>query len=92
MEQFEDGPLEFIRLDLALPSAGAPAAVTTRRQATADVLQALVRSRYEAVATEIGTKGKGGDAWKAEDSALALLAVVAARGGTAQVSRGFDLR
>ncbi|KZP27099.1 Cse1-domain-containing protein [Athelia psychrophila] len=97
MEQFEDGPLEFIRLDLALPGAGAPAAVTTRRQATADVLQALVRSRYEAEATEIvgkwireglaayqGTKGKGGDAWKAEDNAVALLAVVAARGGTAQ--------
>lgn len=39
MEQFEDYPLEFIRLDLALPDAGATADVTTRRQA---MVQALI--------------------------------------------------
>ncbi|KAF7976444.1 hypothetical protein HWV62_6681 [Athelia sp. TMB] len=99
MEQFEDDPLEFIRLDLALPvsGAGATADVTTRRQAAADVLQALVGSGYEAEATEIvgkwigegltayqSTKGKGGDGWKAKDSAVYLLTAVATRGGTAQ--------
>ena len=102
MEQFEDDPLEFIRLDLALPGsgAGATADVTTRRQAAADVLQALVGSGYEAEATEIvgkwigeglaayqSTKGKGGDGWKAKDSAVYLLTAVATRGGTAQVSQ-----
>lgn len=53
MEQFEDAPLEFIRLDLALPGAGASVDVTTRRQAAADMLQALVGSGYEVEATEI---------------------------------------
>lgn len=40
MGQLEDDPLEFIRLDLALPGsgAGATAHVTTRSQAAADVL------------------------------------------------------
>ena len=55
MEQFEDDPLEFIRLDLSLPgsSTGLSADITTRRQAAADVLQALVGSGYESEATEI---------------------------------------
>ena len=44
VEQFEDDPLEFIHLDLSC---------ATRRQAAADVLQALVSSGYEAEATEI---------------------------------------
>lgn len=47
MEQFEDNPLEFIRLDFALPGTGASADVTTRREAAAEVLQALVGCEYE---------------------------------------------
>ncbi|KAF5378153.1 hypothetical protein D9615_007619 [Tricholomella constricta] len=92
VEQFEDDPLEFIRLDLSLSSAGTDAA--TRRQAGADVLQALVGSGYEAETTEIvGTwietglseyaadKAKN---WKAKDSAVYLLTALATRGSTSQ--------
>lgn len=97
MEQFEDDPLEFIRLDLALPGAGAGADASTRRQAAADVLQALVGSGYEAEATQsVGAwvaEGLGAyarapraaGAWRAKDSAVYLLTAVATRGGTAQV-------
>jgi exportin-2 (importin alpha re-exporter) len=62
VEQFEDDPLEFIRLDLSLPLAAAGSASfsstgggdgTTRRQAAADVVKALVSSGYESQATEI---------------------------------------
>ncbi|KIM79693.1 hypothetical protein PILCRDRAFT_791278, partial [Piloderma croceum F 1598] len=101
MEQFEDDPLEFIRLDLSLPgsSTGLSADITTRRQAAADVLQALVGSGYESEATEIvggwigrglerynASRGAGGDgeAWKAKDSAVYLLTAVATRGSTTQ--------
>jgi len=104
MEQFEDDPLEFIRLDLSLPgsSTGLSADITTRRQAAADVLQALVGSGYESEATEIvggwigrglesynASRGAGGDgeAWKAKDSAVYLLTAVATRGSTTQVCR-----
>lgn len=99
MEQFEDDPLEFIRLDLSLPgsNAGATADVTTRRQAAADILQALVGSGYEAEATEIvGTWIQTGlaeynanpaEGWRAKDSAIYLLTAVATRGSTTQVSR-----
>lgn len=59
-EQFEDDPLEFIRLDLALPSgggvggpSGAGGEASTRRQSAADVLQALVGSGYRTETTEI---------------------------------------
>jgi exportin-2 (importin alpha re-exporter) len=100
MDQFEDDPLEFIRLDLSLPgsSTGATADVTTRRQAAADVLQALVGSGYEGEATEIvgtwiGTglaeynaQRNAEGAWKAKDSAVYLLTAVATRGSTTQVS------
>ncbi|KAG6841642.1 hypothetical protein C0991_008627 [Blastosporella zonata] len=77
VEQFEDDPLEFIRLDLSLSSAGTDAA--TRRQAAADVLQALVGSGFEAETTEIvgswiGTglseyESNKTENWKAKDSA-----------------------
>ena len=100
MEQFTDDPLEFIRLDLSLPAArvgvGATADVTTRRQAAADVLQALVGSGYEAEATAVVGRwigeglekynnDKGGQGWKAKDSAVYLLTAVATRGSTTQV-------
>ena len=58
IEQFEDDPLEYIRLDLSLPSAtgglgpGSHDAVT-RRQAAADVVRALVSSGMEAETTEV---------------------------------------
>ena len=59
IDQFTDDPLEFIRLDLSLhPSRAGGAVVATtnltrRRQAAADVVQALVGSGYEGEATEI---------------------------------------
>ncbi|KAF8148458.1 importin alpha re-exporter [Crassisporium funariophilum] len=92
IEQFEDDPLEFIRLDLSVSATGTDLA--TRRQAAADVLQALVGSGYEAEATEIVgswistglaeyTKNKE-ENWKAKDSAVYLLTAVATRGSTTQ--------
>lgn len=60
IEQFEDDPLEYIRLDLSLPSSsgglglGSHDAVT-RRQAAADVLRALVSSGLEAETTEVAS-------------------------------------
>lgn len=93
IEQFEDDPLEYIRLDLSLSVTGADLA--TRRQAAADVLQALVSSGYEAEATEIVgswiNKGLSEYSsnktanWKAKDSAVYLLTAVATRGSTTQV-------
>lgn len=93
VEQFEDDPLEFIRLDLAVSATGTDLA--TRRQAAADVLKALVSSGLEAEATEIVgawiNKGLGEytqnkeDNWKAKDSAVYLLTAVATRGSTTQV-------
>lgn len=97
IEQFEDDPLEFIRLDLSISASGTDLA--TRRQAAADVLQALVGSGYEAEATEIvgawinsglaeyGSNKK--DNWKAKDSAVYLLTAVATRGSTIQVENFF---
>ncbi|KIM38838.1 hypothetical protein M413DRAFT_75629 [Hebeloma cylindrosporum] len=92
VEQFEDDPLEFIRLDLAVSATGTDLA--TRRQAAADVLQALVGSGYEAEATEIvnswistGLTEYASDKennWKAKDSAIYLLTAVATRGSTSQ--------
>jgi exportin-2 (importin alpha re-exporter) len=96
VERFEDDPLEYVRQDLILPSAGgASADNSTRRQAAADVLQALVGSGYEAETTEIvGTWITTGlqeynsnptDNWKAKDTAVYLLTAIATRGWTTQV-------
>ncbi|KAF8963542.1 importin alpha re-exporter [Flammula alnicola] len=92
VEQFEDDPLEFIRLDLAVSATGIDLA--TRRQAAADVLRALVGSGYDAEATEIvGSWINTGlseyasnkeENWKAKDSAVYLLTAVATRGSTTQ--------
>ena len=97
VEQFEDDPLEFIRLDLSISASGTDLA--TRRQAAADVLQALVSSGYETEATEIvGAWINSGLAeyesnkkenWKAKDSAVYLLTAVATRGSTTQVEDFF---
>jgi len=93
VEQFEDDPLEFIRLDLSLSATGTDLA--TRRQAAADVLQALVGSGFESEATEIvGSWINTGlseyasnkeENWQAKDSAVYLLTAVATRGSTSQV-------
>ncbi|KAJ2925300.1 hypothetical protein H1R20_g11761, partial [Candolleomyces eurysporus] len=92
VEQFEDDPLEFIRLDLSLSAAGTDLA--TRRHAAADVLQALVGSGLEADTTEIvGSWVNTGlsqynanrqENWKAKDSAIFLLTAIATRGSTTQ--------
>ena len=97
LEQFEDDPLEYIRLDLALPSMGGIGLsndAVTRRQAAADVLRALVSSGSEAEATEVtgawigqglneynANKTKN---WRAKDTAIYLLTAVATRGSTTQ--------
>lgn len=75
VEQFEDDPLEYVRLDLTFASAssatvagGLTAEGTTRRQAAADVLRSLVSSGFEAVTTEIvlGWVGKGLQAYASD--------------------------
>lgn len=107
LDQFEDDPLEFIRLDLALPSGGGVGGAgggvggfggeaSTRRQAAADVLQALVGSGYRTETTEIvgawirtGLEEYGQDReanWRAKDSAVYLLGAIAAEASTTQVS------
>ncbi|THV04546.1 importin alpha re-exporter [Dendrothele bispora CBS 962.96] len=90
VEQFEDDPLEFIRLDLAVSTVGTDAA--TRRQAAADVLQALVGSGHEGETTSIVGQwiNKGlseyasnkSENWKSKDSAVYMLTALATRGGT----------
>lgn len=98
IEQFEDDPLDFIRVDLAVSATGTDLA--TRRQAAADILQSLVGSGYEAVTTEIVgllintglsdyTLDKGKN-WKAKDSAIYLLTALATKGSTLQVGFSFD--
>lgn len=96
LEQFEDDPLEYIRLDLALPSIGAGVSNdgATRRQAAADVLRALVASGHEAEATEVTGAwiGQGLNEynanktqnWRAKDTAIYLLIAIATRGSTTQ--------
>ncbi|KAN0094806.1 CAS/CSE protein, C-terminus domain containing protein [Tylopilus felleus] len=105
IEQFEDDPLEFIRLDLALPSGGGAGGAgggvggvggeaSTRRQAAADVLQALVGSGYRTETTEIvgtwiqtGLEAYGRDAkenWTAKNSAVYLLSAIATEASTMQ--------
>ncbi len=92
VEQFEDDPLEFIRLDLAVTSTGTDLA--TRRHAAADVLQALVSSGHEANTTKVvgswietGLKEYGNNRtenWRSKDSAIYLLTAVATKGSTSQ--------
>ncbi|KAI0749865.1 armadillo-type protein [Daedaleopsis nitida] len=95
LEQFEDDPLEYIRLDLALPSVGGIGGAhdaVTRRQAAADVLRALVSSGSEAEATEVTGawinqglneyNANKAENWRAKDTAIYLLTAVATRGST----------
>lgn len=104
-EQFEDDPLEYVRLDLALPlgsSGGGFTETTTRRQAAADVLQALVGSGYQEAATEVvGSWISSGLAsyisspaqnWKSKDSAVYLLTAVATETSTAKVRHSCETK
>ncbi|KAH9931314.1 armadillo-type protein [Fomitopsis serialis] len=97
IEQFEDDPLEYIRLDLAVPSLGGAGMSTdtlTRRQAAAEVLRALVSSGYESETTEIAGSwiGQGlqeytanpAENWRAKDTAIYVMTAVATRGSTTQ--------
>lgn len=62
IEQFEDDPLEFIRIDLSFPTSSAGSASfsssgggegTTRRHAAADVIRSLVSSGHDTDTTEL---------------------------------------
>ena len=101
IEQFEDDPLEFIRLDLSIPSTsagtigGASSEGVTRRQAAADVLKALVAGGLEEETTEIvGSLIQKGletyssnprENWRSKDVAVYLLGAIATRGSTVAV-------
>ncbi|TRM64668.1 armadillo-type protein [Schizophyllum amplum] len=89
VEQFEDDPMEYIRQDLALASTD----VSTRRQAAADVIQALVSSGFDAETTEIVgewiRKGlqeyaSNKENWQAKDGAVYSFTAVATKGSTTQ--------
>ena len=101
IEQFEDDPLEFIRLDLSVPSTsagtigGTSSEAVTRRQAAADVLKALVVGGLEEETTEVvGSLIQKGleayssnprDNWRSKDVAVYLLGAIATRGSTVAV-------
>lgn len=77
---------------------GLTAEGTTRRQAAADVLRALVASGFEAETTEVvlafvgngleeyNRKKGDEESWKRKDESVYLLTAVATVGATAQVS------
>jgi len=101
IEQFEDDPLEFIRLDLSVPSTsastigGTSSEAVTRRQAAADVLKALVAGGLEEETTEVvGSLIQKGletyssnprENWRSKDVAVYLLGAIATRGSTVAV-------
>ncbi|KAF5343738.1 hypothetical protein D9756_011534 [Leucocoprinus leucothites] len=90
VEQFEDDPLEYIRVDLAVSSAGLDNG--GRRQAAADVLRSLVGAGHEVetteivgsfIATDLATyQGNTTVNWKAKDSAIFMMTAVATKGST----------
>ncbi|KAF8596041.1 hypothetical protein BDV93DRAFT_79575 [Ceratobasidium sp. AG-I] len=99
VEQFEDDPLEYIRLDLSLSGAGASGTSGSemgRRGAATELLRALLGVGLEAQVTRMAEEsvgrllgkyagGEGGDdAWAHKDTAVYLLSAVAARGSTQQ--------
>ena len=105
MDQLEDDPLEFIRVEFSITSFSSSASGniglsvegTTRRQAAADILRALVTSGFEDHATSIvriwierclsqyDQHRNTRDSWKNKDAAIHLLVAVAGKGGTSQV-------
>lgn len=106
VEQFEDDPLEYVRLDLSFAGASAAASSggltaegTTRRQAAADVLRALVASGFEVSTTEIvlSLVNRGleeymantadENIWKRKDQSVYMLTAVATLGSTTQVPK-----
>ena len=98
-EQFEDDPMEYIRVDLSVPTTSAGVGSTegtTRRHAAADVLRALVGAGWDAETTEFVSfwvsedlqayKASPSENWKRKDRAIFLLTAIASRGATSQVS------
>ena len=99
IEQFDDDPLEFIRLDLSIPSTGTiggtGSEAITRRQAAADVLKSLVAGGLEVETTEVvGLLIQKGletyssnplENWRFKDVAVYLLGAIATRGSTVAV-------
>lgn len=93
VEQFEDDPLEYIRMDLALSSTGLDSG--SRRLAAADVLRSLVGGGYEIDTTEIvgsfintdlqAYRSNPAENWKAKDSAVFMMTAVASKGSTTKV-------
>lgn len=93
VEQFEDDPLEYIRMDLALSSTGLDSG--SRRLAAADVLRSLVGGGYEVETTEIvgsfitadlkAYQANPAENWKAKDSAVFMMTAVATKGSTTKV-------
>ncbi|KAF8513582.1 CAS/CSE protein [Hysterangium stoloniferum] len=95
-EQFEDDPLEYIRVDLSVPqtSTGGSSEGTTRRHAAAEVLRSLVGAGWESETTEFVSiwvsedlqayKTNPVENWKRKDRAIFLLTAIASRGSTSQ--------
>ncbi|GJJ14609.1 hypothetical protein Clacol_008875 [Clathrus columnatus] len=97
IEQFEDDPLEYLRIDLSVPLVSASGSEgTTRRHAAADVLRALVNANLEAETTSVvlnivsqdlqAYKSNPSANWKQKDRAIFLISAIASRGWT--VSQG----
>jgi exportin-2 (importin alpha re-exporter) len=93
VEQFEDDPLEFIRLDLSISASGSGTDLATRRQAAADVLhmkQKLRRSWMPELAPALrSTMPVGRTKKKTEKQKTVPLTAVATRGSTTQVEKFF---
>jgi exportin-2 (importin alpha re-exporter) len=87
--------MEYIRVDLAVSSAGLDNA--SRRQAAADVLRSLVSGGHEAETTDIVGSFINADLdsyqanktqnWKAKDRAIFMLTAAATKGSTTKVSQ-----
>lgn len=98
IEQFEDDPLEYLRLDLSIPvvsTGGSEGA--TRRHAAADVLRALVNADLESETTAVvlnivsqdlqAYKSNPSEKWKQKDRAIFLISAIASRGSTLSVCK-----
>jgi exportin-2 (importin alpha re-exporter) len=93
IEQIEDNPMEYIRIELS-PAVSASSEGSTRRQASADVLRAFVALNAQTT-TELagawiskGLEVYAADTtanWKAKDTAIYLLTALASRSSTTQV-------
>lgn len=103
IEQFEDDPLEYIRVDLSVPAVSTGGGDgTTRRHAAADVLRALVNADLEAETTAVvlnivsqdlqAYRSNPSENWKQKDRAIFLISAIAARGSTLLVCGFSNMR